>query len=79
MRVLRRAGGRGLDEPGLWDGLASLGKTLMIPTLFLVGATLTPDSLRTVGVRPLLLGLALWVTVSVTTAALVLGGVLHVG
>jgi hypothetical protein len=51
----------------------------MIPTLFLVGATLTPDSLRTVGVRPLLLGLALRVTVSVTTAALVLGCVLHVG
>jgi hypothetical protein len=44
-----------------------------------VGATLTPDSLRTVGVRPLLLGLALRVTVSVTTAALVLGCVLHVG
>lgn len=68
-----------VPAPGLWSTLASLGKTLMAPTLFLAGATLTPDSLRTAGARPLLLGVALWVVVSVTTAALVLGGVLHVG
>ena len=68
-----------VPAPGLWSTLASLGKTLMAPTLFMVGATLTPGSLRRAGARPLLLGVALWVTVSVTTAALVLGGVLHVG
>ncbi|MHB1450616.1 MAG: YeiH family protein [Coriobacteriia bacterium] len=68
-----------IPAPGLWGTLAGLGKTLMTPTLFMVGATLTPDSLRTVGVRPLIMGVVLWAIVSVTTAALVLGGVLHVG
>lgn len=65
--------------PGLWGALAGLGKTLMVPTLFMVGATLTPESLRTVGARPLVMGAVLWATVSVSTAALVLAGVLHVG
>lgn len=65
--------------PGLWGTLAGLGKTLMTPTLFMVGATLTPQSLRTVGARPLVMGVVLWAIVSVTTAALILGGVLHVG
>lgn len=68
-----------VPAPGLWSALAVLGKTLMVPTLFMVGATLTPESLRTVGARPLVMGIVLWVIVSVTTAALVLGGVLHVG
>ena len=68
-----------MPAPGLWSALAALGKTLMVPTLFMVGATLTPQSLRTVGVRPLAMGVILWAIVSVTTAALVLGGVLHVG
>ncbi|MBN2247627.1 MAG: putative sulfate exporter family transporter [Coriobacteriia bacterium] len=68
-----------VPAPGLWSALAGLGKTLMTPTLFMVGATLTPGSLRTVGARPLLMGVVLWAIVSMTTAALVLGGVLHVG
>lgn len=68
-----------VPAPGLWSAFAALGKTLMVPTLFMVGATLTPQSLRTVGVRPLAMGVILWAIVSVATAALVLDGVLHVG
>ncbi|MEL7666786.1 MAG: hypothetical protein AAGU73_01105 [Actinomycetota bacterium] len=51
----------------------------MVPTLFMVGATLTPDSLRTVGVRPLVMGVVLWAIVSAMTAVLVLGGMLSIG
>ena len=68
-----------VPAPGLWSALAALGKALMVPTLFMVGATLTPESLRTVGARPLVMGVVLWAIVSVSTAALVLAGVLHVG
>jgi len=66
--------------PGAWTALAALGKALMVPTLFMVGATtLTPDSLRTVGVRPLVMGVVLWAIVSAMTAVFVLGGVLSIG
>ena len=68
-----------VPAPGLWSALSVLGKTLMVPTLFMVGATLTPDSLRTVGVRPLVMGVVLWAIVSAMTAVLVLGGVLSIG
>lgn len=42
---------------------ARLGLTL---TLFLIGASLSRDALKTVGIRPLLQGVLLWIVVSVT-------------
>jgi uncharacterized integral membrane protein (TIGR00698 family) len=44
--------------------LARVGMTL---TLLLIGLTLSRDSLKSVGVRPILLGLALWLVISVTS------------
>lgn len=41
----------------------------LIATLFLIGASLAPDTLRAIGWRPLALGLGLW-TVSATGALL---------
>jgi len=41
-------------------------------TLFLIGAGLTKDVLRQVGVRPLLLGIVLWVIVGSATLVLIL-------
>lgn len=67
-----------VPAPELWAVLARVGKALMVPTLFMVGASLTPGKLREVGPRPLVMGVALWVVVSVCTALLVLGG-LRVG
>jgi uncharacterized membrane protein YadS len=42
-------------------------------TLFLIGAGLTRQVLRQVGLRPLLLGMVLWVIVSSTTLVLIRG------
>ncbi len=45
------------------DGLAGLAKTALVLTLFLIGAGLSRPTLRAVGVRPLVQGVLLWVTV----------------
>ena len=45
------------------DGLAGLAKTALVLTLFLIGAGLSRPTLRAVGVRPLIQGVLLWVTV----------------
>ena len=41
--------------------VASLARQLMVLTLFVIGVNLSPAALRAVGVRPLVLGLALWI------------------
>ena len=43
----------------------------LVVTLFLIGANLTLDTLRAVGMRPLLQGVILWIIVSVTTLMVV--------
>jgi len=43
---------------------ARIGLTV---TLFLIGAGLSLDSLKEVGIRPLLLGIILWVAISTTS------------
>jgi len=48
-----------------------------VMTLFLVGAGLTRKVLKQVGLKPLLLGVMLWVVVSVTVLLLLLSGHLH--
>jgi uncharacterized integral membrane protein (TIGR00698 family) len=53
----------------LGKGVATLGRQGLVLTLFFIGAGLSRDAVRTVGLRPLLLGVALWVTVA--SAALV--------
>jgi len=57
----------------VWDGLYALSKQVLVMTLFLIGAGLTKQVLRQVGMRPLLLGVMLWVVVSVTTLSLIMG------
>lgn len=59
-----------------WDELAVLARQCLVLTLFLIGAGLSREILRTVGVRPLLQGITLWLLVSgVTLCALVLIGI----
>lgn len=58
-----------------WDDLATAAKQCLVVTLFLVGAGLSREVLRSVGVRPLLQGVTLWLLVScLTLAALVFIG-----
>ncbi|MDF9826890.1 putative integral membrane protein (TIGR00698 family) [Ereboglobus sp. PH5-10] len=47
--------------------VAAFARRLLVLTLFLIGANLTPAALRAVGVRPLVLGVTLWFAVSALT------------
>jgi uncharacterized integral membrane protein (TIGR00698 family) len=55
-----------------FGALSYAGKLGLTVTLFLIGASLNKETLRKVGVRPLLQGLALWVIVGTATLALIL-------
>ncbi len=59
-----------------WHWLALIAKQLLVVTLFLIGAGLSRELLRKVGVRPLLQGVVLWLVVgSLTLTCLELFGV----
>lgn len=55
----------GLQEPGRL--LAAAARQLLVLTLFLVGAGVSRDALRQVGLRPVALGVTLWVLVALGT------------
>jgi uncharacterized integral membrane protein (TIGR00698 family) len=57
---------------GWFDAAARAGRTLLVFTLFLIGASLTRAQLRAVGLRPFLHGLVLWILVGTTTLAVAL-------
>ncbi|HVI76372.1 MAG TPA: putative sulfate exporter family transporter [Anaeromyxobacteraceae bacterium] len=60
--------------PGLQPAgklLATVGARALVLTLFLIGLGLSRASLRAVGARPLLLGLALWIAMGAGTLAAV--------
>jgi len=66
--ILAAALGTLLPQYGrLWSGLAAVAKQCLVLTLFLVGAGLSREVLRSVGVRPLLQGVTLWLLVSALT------------
>ncbi len=44
----------------------------MVVTLFLIGASLSIKMIKSVGLRPLLLAVALWIVISVTSLLVVL-------
>ncbi|MFZ1136874.1 MAG: putative sulfate exporter family transporter [Candidatus Korobacteraceae bacterium] len=54
--------------------LSSLGKLMLIFTLFLIGATLSPAALRKVGPRPLIQGVLLWIIVGVASLMAIRAG-----
>jgi uncharacterized integral membrane protein (TIGR00698 family) len=57
---------------GTFGVLNHLGKIGLTVTLFLIGTGLNGQTLKQVGLRPLLQGLALWIVVGVSTLALIL-------
>jgi uncharacterized integral membrane protein (TIGR00698 family) len=57
-------------------GLASLGKIGLKVTLFLIGSNISRSTLKTVGVRALVLGLFLWIAVAVLSLLLIRKGVI---
>ncbi len=58
--------------------LSHLGKIGLTVTLFLIGTGLNKKTLKSVGVRPLLQGVALWIVVAASTLALILFNWIHV-
>lgn len=58
--------------------LSRLGRIGLTVTLFLIGTGLNKDTLKKVGVRPLLQGLTLWIIVGAATLALILVNWIHI-
>jgi uncharacterized integral membrane protein (TIGR00698 family) len=58
--------------------LSRLGKIGLTVTLFLIGTGLSKQTLKKVGVRPLLQGLTLWIIVGTATLALILLNWIHI-
>jgi uncharacterized membrane protein YadS len=59
-------------QPSFFDALVNLAKAGMIVTLFLIGTSLTLESIKTTRWRPLFQGAILWIIVSVVSLAAVL-------
>jgi uncharacterized integral membrane protein (TIGR00698 family) len=54
--------------------LSGAGKLMLVITLFLIGASLSPAALRKVGPRPLLQGVLLWIVVAVASLLAIRSG-----
>lgn len=59
--------------PSIFDSLVSAAKAGMTVTLFLIGASLSRETLSAVGVRPLIQGVLLWIVISLVSLWAVLG------
>jgi Predicted membrane protein len=49
----------------IFDSLVNLAKAGLTVTLFLIGASLSRETLRAVGIKPLIQGIALWLVISI--------------
>lgn len=58
--------------PSMFDALVSVAKAGFIVTLFLIGLSLSKETLKNVGVRPFLLGAVLWIVIATATLFAVL-------
>lgn len=56
----------------LYTRAVSIARIGMIYTLFLIGSGLSWQSLREVGIRPILLGIILWIAISILSATTIL-------
>lgn len=60
-----------------WGGMAAVSKQALVMTLFLIGAGLTKEILKKVGIRPLAQGVSLWLLASSLTLTAILSGVIN--
>ena len=49
------------------NGINDLARKMLTVTLFFIGASLSRDVLRAVGIRPLVQGVLLWAVISLAT------------
>lgn len=59
------------------DWVANVAKRLLVVTLFLIGTGLTRKSLATVGLRPLVQAVTLWIIIATLVLAAILAGWIH--
>ena len=57
---------------GPWEAIVYVARVGLTVTLFLIGASLSRQSIAAVGVRPMLLGVILWIVISTTSLFAVL-------
>lgn len=60
-----------------WQILSRAGRLGLTATLFLIGASLSRQTLRQVGPRPLVQGVVLWAVVAVATLLAIRSGLIH--
>jgi uncharacterized integral membrane protein (TIGR00698 family) len=56
----------------VWNEMAFVAKRLLVVTLFLIGAGLSRETIKHVGVQPMAQGIVLWLIVSITTLTAIL-------
>ncbi|KJJ38450.1 YeiH family protein [Aequorivita vladivostokensis] len=56
----------------LTTGITSISKSLLVLTLFLIGAGLSMDKIKSAGWKPMILGFSLWVFISVSAILVIL-------
>jgi uncharacterized membrane protein YadS len=57
--------------------LKHLGVIGLTATLYLIGTGLSVETLKRVGVRPLLQGVLLWIVVAIGSLTLIRAGIIH--
>ena len=58
------------SDNGNYRNILVIKKALVL-TLFLIGAGLSRDVIKTVGVRPMILGVILWIFIAVSTLVVI--------
>ena len=58
--------------PQLGQAISDLARKGLIITMFFIGASLSMDVLKQVGMKPLIQGVILWVVISLSTLAYIL-------
>jgi uncharacterized integral membrane protein (TIGR00698 family) len=54
-------------QPSIFDSLVNLAKAGLTVTLFLIGSSLSRETVRKVGLKPFLQGVLLWITISLVS------------
>lgn len=56
----------------LTQGITSISKSLLVLTLFLIGAGLSMDKIKSAGWKPMILGFSLWIFISIASILVIL-------
>jgi uncharacterized integral membrane protein (TIGR00698 family) len=64
--------------PSIYSDLTKLGKAGLTATLFLIGTSLSKKTLQTVGIKPFLQGVILWIIVATVSLAAIYAGLISI-